>query len=150
MSLDVYLHGQHQSQNIGGEAIFIREHGQTVQISREEWDRRFPEREPFVVQTPSESDVVYEANITHNLNTMATEAGIYRELWRPEELGITKASQLIEPLSAGLTLLQSDPARFEAFNPSNGWGNYDGLVAFVAKYLEACRANPDATISVSR
>lgn len=45
---------------------------------------------------------VYDANITHNLNTMAEEAGIYKHLWRPEELGITKAKDLIEPLAEGL------------------------------------------------
>jgi len=45
----------------------------------------------------------YEANVTHNLNKMAMEAGIYEYLWRPDEIGITKAGRLIEPLSKGLT-----------------------------------------------
>lgn len=93
---------------------------------------------------------VYDANITHNLGTMAHEAGIYKHLWRPEEIGITKAEQLIEPLKNGLELLESDPERFKAFNPENGWGSYEGLVRFVQKYLEACKENPDATIDVSR
>ena len=93
---------------------------------------------------------VYERNITHNLNTMADEAGIYKHLWRPDELGITKASQLIEPLTKGLELLRSDPERFKAFNPPNGWGDYDGLVDFVAEYLKACIDHPDADVGVSR
>lgn len=93
---------------------------------------------------------IYGANITHNLNKMAAEAGIYEHLWRPEEIGITTAAQLIEPLRAGLALLKSDPARFEAFNPSNGWGSYEGLVSFVERYLEACEEAPDAEVSVSR
>ena len=29
---------------------------------------------------------------------MADEAGIYKYLWSPEEIGITKAEQFIEPL----------------------------------------------------
>ena len=41
---------------------------------------------------------VYEDNITHNLGDMAEEAGLYYVLWRPEELGKTKASQIIELL----------------------------------------------------
>lgn len=93
---------------------------------------------------------VFEANITHNLNTMAEAAGIYRHLWRPDEIGITKAAELIGPLTAGLALLKSDPARFTQHAPPNGWGSYDGLVAFVERYLEACQTDPDATVSVSR
>jgi hypothetical protein len=93
---------------------------------------------------------VYSSNITHNLNRMAEEAGIYKHLWRPKELGITKAAELIEPLTAGLALLKSDPKRFEQFNSSNGWGMYKNFVPWVEQYLEACKADPDATISISR
>lgn len=93
---------------------------------------------------------VYWRNITHNPGKMAAEAGIYRHLWRPEELGLTRASELIEPLTVGLELLRSDPERFRAFNPPNGWGNYEGLVDFVAEYLAACIENPAADLRVSR
>lgn len=95
-------------------------------------------------------DEVYWANITHNLGRMAREAGIYEALWRPEEIGITKASQLIGPLSEGLLKLVGEPARFEAFNAANGWGKWEHFVPFVAKYLEACKNNPDAAVRVSR
>jgi hypothetical protein len=93
---------------------------------------------------------VYDANITHNLGKMAAEAGIYQHLWRPEEIGITKAEQLIEPLRAGLNLLKSDPGRFEKFNSPNGWGLYKHFVPFVENYLKACEENPDADVAVSR
>jgi len=93
---------------------------------------------------------VYDANITHNLGSMAEAAGIYKYLWRPEELGITRASELIRPLDAGLSLLVSDPAYFEQFNARNGWGSYDNLVSFVSRYLAACRENPDAMVESSR
>jgi hypothetical protein len=93
---------------------------------------------------------VYEANITHNLGKMAEEAGIYQHLWRPEELGITKAAELIEPLQQGLRLLKSDPARFEAFNSPNGWGLYKHFVPFVENYMRACKEYPDAEIRISR
>ncbi|KAF0844364.1 hypothetical protein FNL37_1808 [Methylovorus glucosotrophus] len=93
---------------------------------------------------------VYSRNITHNLTKMASEAGIYKHLWRPEEIGITKASELIKPLEDALDLLKSDPDGFEQFNASNGWGTYAGFVDFVKDYLEACKSNPDATISVDR
>ncbi len=93
---------------------------------------------------------VYEANITHNLGAMANEAGIYKHLWRPDEIGITKAAELIEPLRAGLALMKADPPRFEAHDSPNGWGLYKNFVPFVEKYLAACEEFPDADVSVSR
>ena len=44
--------------------------------------------------------VIYSRNITHNMNKMADAVGLYKPLWRPDEIGITKAAQLVEPLRA--------------------------------------------------
>ena len=93
---------------------------------------------------------IYDANITHNLSAMASEAGIYRHLWRPEELGIVKAAQLIEPLRVGLARLKADPERFRKHDAKNGWGRYEDFVPFVERYLAACEENPDADVRVSR
>jgi len=157
MSLDVYLTvpGTEPSPI---EAVFIREGGFIRAIGPDEWAERFPDGEfPNVYGSVTVYDAdrllrreVYSRNITHNLGKMAGEAGIYEALWRPEETGITKAGQLIEPLRDGLKLLRSDPERFKAFNPSNKLGDYDGLVQFVASYLAACEENPEADVSVSR
>lgn len=93
---------------------------------------------------------IFSGNITHNLNKMAMEAGIYQALWRPEEIDVTKAEQLIPLLQTGLEALKSDPDRFKEFNPENGWGDYDGLVQFVEEYLKACQENPDAEVNAWR
>lgn len=93
---------------------------------------------------------VFSANVTHNLGRMAEQAGIYKHLWRPEEIGITKAWQLIEPLEQGLALMKADPARFETFNATNGWGLYKHLVPWIEGYLAACKKYPEADVSVSR
>ena len=93
---------------------------------------------------------VYSANITHNLGKMANAAGIYQHLWRPDELGIKQAGELIMPLRAGLELLKSDPVRFKKFDSPNGWGMYVHFVPFVEKYLDACEQNPDAIVEVNR
>jgi len=74
-----------------------------------------------------EGDLVYSANITHNLNQIANVAGIYKYIWRPEEIGIKTAKELIEPLTSGLNELLSNPEKHKQFNPENGWGNYEGL-----------------------
>lgn len=93
---------------------------------------------------------IFTSNITHNLNTMAQEAGIYKHLWRPEEIGIKAAGELIKPLRQGLARLEAEPERFKLYEPENRWGTYDGFVGWVSEYLEACEENPDAMVSVSR
>jgi hypothetical protein len=181
MSLDVYLSRPGITTTIAGPRIFIRENGATKEISREEWDQRFPDREPYTVNDTEETDEVYSRNITHNLNRMAEAAGLYIALWRPGELlapeiaqkiraaeevgnyhdadGVCEPEQslptvtggdLIGALEAGLLLLESDPERFKVFNPENGWGDYEGLIAFVTDYLRACKEYPDAVVTVSR
>lgn len=148
MSLDVYLRLP-GTVNPGGSGIFVRENGQTVEITREEWDRKFPGREP-VIAAIEESDEVYSANITHNLSRMAREADIYEYLWRPDEIGVKHANQLISPLRNGLARLKADPPRYKALNPQNGWGTYEGLLQFIEQYLQACEQQPAAEVSVSR
>lgn len=93
---------------------------------------------------------VYDSNITHNLGAMALQVGLYYPLWRPEEIGISRAGDLIPFLKAGLKLLKDQPEHFEKYNPENSWGNYDNLVLFVERYLEACEEYPDGEISVCR
>lgn len=92
----------------------------------------------------------YSANYTHNGNRMADAAGIYQALWRAEENGITKASQLIEPLRAGLAAMIADPERFKKFDSPNGWGKYERFVPWVRKLLAACVDYPDANVRTSR
>lgn len=112
----------------------------------------------------------YWANITHNLGTMAEAAGIYEALWRPHKLKVgydisendytaecefeennpSQAKEIIEVLEKGLKKLKRSPTKYEKFNSSNGWGLYKHFVPFVEKYLNACKENPNAIISVSR
>jgi hypothetical protein len=96
------------------------------------------------------SDEGFSANITHNLNKMAAEAGIYGIVWRPEENGITTAGQLIEPLRKAIADMKAAPERFIKHNASNGWGLYEHFLPWLERYLQACVKTPDATISVSR
>lgn len=149
MSLDVYLELEGATMPAGS-GIWIRENGATRELTRAEWDERFPGCEPVVTVRGEESETVFHANITHNLNRMASQAGVYECLWRPDEVGIAQASQLVGPLNAGLALLRAHPDAFKKFNPPNGWGDYEGLCGFVADYLAACERWPEATVRVSR
>lgn len=93
---------------------------------------------------------VYDANITHNLNRMADEAGIYEVLWRPEENGIATAGQLIPHLERGIAAMEAAPARFRAFDAENGWGTYDIFLPWLRRLLEAAREYPGAKVEASR
>lgn len=106
-----------------------------------------------VVKTKTKE--VYWANITHNLGAMAdnVSAGhstLYYYLWRPEEIAITKASELVYPLTIGLAKLKDNPEYYKMFNAANGWGLYEHLVPFVEEYLNACIENPECTVYATR
>ena len=154
MSLDVFLtlEGEKTARYAGpGSGIFVRENGQTKEISLEEWNAKHPGQEPVVLRgMPEEDGRVYSANITHNITEMANRAGLYMALWRPEEMGYTEAYQLIEPLEEGLKRLLRDPDYFRKFNAANGWGTYEVLVEFVENYLAVCKEFPGALVEVSR
>lgn len=97
-----------------------------------------------------------EYNITHNLTDMADAAGIYQPLWRglivegDTTRPVTCARDLIGPILDGLRVMTADPDRFKALNPPNGWGTYDGFVAWLAKVLAACCECPQASVSICR
>jgi hypothetical protein len=93
---------------------------------------------------------VFSANVTHNLTKMANEAGIYYALWRPEEIGAKTAGDIALIVRSGLEKMKEQPAHFQQFNPSNGWGSYIDFVTWVERYLEALEQYPKAEISVSR
>lgn len=95
-------------------------------------------------------EYVFEANITHNLGTMAKEAGIYYACWRPEEIGAKKASDIIELLEQGYKKLKENPEHYKKFNSPNGWGMYKHFLPWVKEYLEACKKYPNAEIHISR
>lgn len=103
MSLDVYLSLPDPQNAAPRQAIFIRRDGKNVEITREEWDRLRPGTEPVVATInadDSDTTEVFSRNITRNLTRMADAAGIYKHLWRPDEIKIDRAWQLVEPSRA--------------------------------------------------
>lgn len=92
----------------------------------------------------------YSSNITHNLTRMADAAGIYEALWRPEEIGITEAHQLIEPLTKAVADMKANPEKYKEFNATNGWGTYEQFIPWIEQYLTACIEYPNSIVEVSR
>ena len=100
---------------------------------------------------------VYNRNITHNLNVMASQVPVdennltlYDILWQPKEYGFTHARMIVDYLDEGWNILMSDPEFFKQFDPENGWGSYEGLCDFVYTYRNACRDNMEAELEVSK
>jgi len=94
-------------------------------------------------------EVVFDANITHNLNRMAHEAGFYEALWHPSEAGIKTASDLLLKLEPGLKDMIERPDHYIQFNAPNGWGKYEHFIPWLERLAQACRQYPDAEIEVS-
>lgn len=54
------------------------------------------------------------------------------------------------PLRSGIDRMRADPARYQAMNPANGWGNYQGALAYLERLYQGCCNHPKATIRIWR
>lgn len=143
MSLDVYLKSPNPVAK-QGTGIFMRIDGATRELTLEQAREYFPDANVELQQY--EGDTLYHANITSNLRQMATAVQLYECLWRPDEIDITHAHQLIKPLQNGLNTLLSNKNSLEIFNDKDGWGTHEQLCDFVYSYLKACYRYPDALV----
>ena len=91
---------------------------------------------------------LFDANIIHNLGSMAKAAGLYDALWCPDESG--QAEDILPLLVDGYNELKGDPNKYKSFDASNGWGTYDALLSFVESYMAACDKHPLACIWISK
>lgn len=97
--------------------------------------------------------VMSEHNITHNVTDMAAILGVYDCLWHPETSGISKAHDLIDPLTSALRMI-ADPktkAKLDSLAVDNkGWGTTEQLQNFLLDTLKSCVENPTAKVEASR
>tara|TARA_R110000782_G_scaffold30983_6_gene76815 strand:+ start:5024 stop:5446 length:423 start_codon:yes stop_codon:yes gene_type:complete len=118
----------------------------------------------------SKQEEVYNANITHNLGEMASEAGLYEALWRPHKLkevySISEndyiseynfeksnpviASEITLIIEKGLEDMKARPEHYKTFDSPNGWGIYDHFIPFIEKYLEALKEHPESIVECCR
>lgn len=52
-------------------------------------------------------------------------------------------------LAVAIGRMEADPDTYRAMNPANGWGDYDGCLAFLRGILRDLRNHPHATVRVS-
>lgn len=93
-----------------------------------------------------ETEVVSK-NITHNVNKMWIEAGIYEALYESE--GKT-AKDIIPILIKGLENMVQNPSKYKKLNPTNGWGSYDGAVRWLTDLIIEFKDYPDGIIGISK
>ena len=58
------------------------------------------------------------------------------------------AGDAIPDLRRAIAAMQDDPAEFKKLNPENGWGNYEGALAFLQAFLADCLEHPKATVNI--
>lgn len=95
---------------------------------------------------------VLDVNYTSNVSpmwTMALGANLGDLIEENEKEGRT-AGRLVGLLSDAVEKMRAEPAAFQAMNPENGWGRYEGALEFLDKIRAACEAHPLAYLRVSR
>lgn len=96
-------------------------------------------QEPF---TACPADI---GNYTSNVAPMWTEALGHRLA----DLNEQNAGNSLPALQRAVADMKADPAKYEAMNPRNGWGNYEGALDYLRNLRDACAVYPNATISIS-
>lgn len=59
-----------------------------------------------------------------------------------------QSAEVIDTLSAGVVNMLGDADKYIAMNPANGWGSYEGALAYLTKILDACKARPESYVRV--
>ena len=96
---------------------------------------------------PSNRTEIFWRNATHNLTPMWSLAGCYDALYDSEG---KLAREIVDCLRLALIKMEDCPDDYIALNPANGWGNYPGAVNFLRAVKDACAANPDGVIRISK
>lgn len=91
---------------------------------------------------------VYEDNMTSNVACMWNEAGAPLRDWAYDKAH-GPASELATKLGDAIATMEREPEKYRAMAPSNGWGSYEGCLAFLKRLRSACLQHPNAIVEVS-
>lgn len=81
--------------------------------------------------------------LTYNLGPMLRAAD--PEFTWEKIVGMT-AKDAGDYLEGIAKILSKDPSTFKKYNPSNGWGDYEGLREAVRAFVVDCRTAPKAVV----
>lgn len=83
-------------------------------------------------------------NYTSNAARMWTDALGHRLV----DLKDKNAGESLPALTAAVDRMIAEPEHYRAMEPSNGWGDYDGALAYLTALRDACLVHPKAVIHI--
>lgn len=86
---------------------------------------------------------VWETNYTSNCSRMWCTAGV--DLHDLEGMSASEAAPRLE---AAIEEMRTNPGKYKAMNPENGWGDYDSALQFLNDIRNACRLHPKTTVHI--
>lgn len=89
---------------------------------------------------------VYEDNYTYNVSPMFRKALGGDDI---NELHGKSTIDCLPKLNDAIKNMQESPEVYEAMNPTNKWGNYEGALNVLHKLRNACEENIDGVIYIS-
>lgn len=89
--------------------------------------------------------LVEVGNYTSNVSAMWAKA-LGHQL---RDLHGRTASEATENLARAVADMAACPDLYEAMNPANGWGDYQGALNYLTRLYDGCRRWPDSTITIS-
>lgn len=90
-------------------------------------------------------------NYTSNVSGMWTKAlGGTISLGELIDQKGERNADLIPHLAAAIARMTANPDEYRAMNPANGWGDYEGALAFLEWMLAMCEAVPEGNVDVWR
>ncbi|MGA4964473.1 hypothetical protein [Streptomyces pseudogriseolus] len=84
-------------------------------------------------------------NYTSNVSGMWTEALGHRLA----DLHGRTAGDSVTSLRNAIADMETRPDHYQAMNPPNGWGDYEGALEYLRQLHTACCAHPKADIHIS-
>lgn len=90
--------------------------------------------------------VVEIGNYTSNVSRMWFEALGGKSL---SDLHGRSAVEALPALDKAVTAMETDPEKYKAMNPPNGWGNYDGALDYLRRLRDGCAQHPKTVVHVS-
>jgi hypothetical protein len=93
---------------------------------------------------------VYKAHLGTDAIKMAGAANVFNVIWNPENFGVSKASDIAPHLERGIEILEKDPDFYKSLQSEEKWSTYENFLAWLKRYLSACRNHPNAEIHIDR
>lgn len=93
----------------------------------------------------TEMEVADIGNYTSNVAAMWREA-LGHQLC---DLDGRRAGDALNVVGMAVEAMEASPSEYEALSPSNGWGSYEGALAYLRRLRDACALHPNAQIHIS-